>query len=199
MLPARSARPWLWVGAASAVVVVAGIALFNGRRSAAPRPAATASIEAARVPNGGSAPGAVEAAGRIRAVVQNADSARFFIDGRLVASGGREADVGSVAADRPHVLRVEADGWTPSERPFNVAAGGVVEMQVALTRHPAEPPAAIAGSAPSPPEHPVAPHASAPRPHASAPRSPSAPPPTGKAPRHRDGLVGDDIFDSPKK
>jgi hypothetical protein len=123
--------------------------------------------------------------GRARVVIKGADEARVLVDGRVVASGVREARVLDLAAGESHVLRVEAADRAPHERSFTVAAGAEAELEVALA--PATPPA-------------VEPHAAAP--HArrhDAPEtkaaSPTTPPSAPSKTRHRDGLVGDDIFD----
>jgi serine/threonine-protein kinase len=138
-------------------------------------------------------PAEAAAPARVRVVVQNADSARVLIDGHVVASGVREADVPNVEADRQHVLRVEAPGRQPNERRFTVAAGAVVELQVALdapAAAPAKPPAPAPKPAPAPPRPAAAGPARPPR-----PERPARPPATGAA-HQRDGLVGDDIFDT---
>jgi hypothetical protein len=129
-------------------------------------------------------------------LAQNAGSARFYIDDRLVASGAREADLPSVTPDRPHVLRVEADGLQPAERRFTVAAGGVVEIQLALTSAPkiGEPPAAPPPI--SPPAAAAATHAPG-HPGAARARSGAESHPAPARPaHHRDGLVGDEIFNN---
>ena len=130
------------------------------------------------------------AGGHVRVTAQNASNARFFIDDRLVASGAREADLPSVSPDRPHVLRVEADGLVPAERAFTVAAGGMVEIQMTLGSTPIKAPALVT---PAPAPLAKAPKGAPPaRPHPTPLTKPSTRPA-----RHRDGLVGDDIFDKP--
>jgi serine/threonine-protein kinase len=137
------------------------------------------------------------ATARVRVVVQNADSARVLIDGRVVASGVREADVPNVDADRPHVLRVEAPGRPAHERRFTVAAGAVVELQVALPAAPE--PAPAPAKPPAPSRAPSAARGATEHPH--RPEHPARPPaaPAAAPGRHRDGLVGEDIFESPGK
>jgi serine/threonine protein kinase len=195
LVPARVKRPWLWIAAASvAAAALVALSVRSRPHVATTRPPATSSSSSSSSSSGASAPVA-PGSGHIRVVAQNASSARFFIDGRLAASGGREADLPSVEADRPHILRVEADGMTPSERRFTVAAGGLVEIQIVLASSGA--PAATASK-------PVVPASAAPVrapavPHARAADQPPRPAPAAKSTRHRDGLVGDDIFDAPGK
>ena len=182
MLPARTRAPLVWFGGAGAVALAVVIFLVLARQPAQPEPGPVALADSASQP---AAPAAA-VTGHVRVVAQNASNARFFIDDRLVASGAREADLPSVTPDRPHLLRVESDGLTPAERPFTVAAGGVVEIQLTLGAAPIMAPAAPAGAAPP------SPSTSAARPKGS----PAAPPkPTSRPAHHRDGLVGDDIFD----
>src|SRR5206468_3116099 len=107
---------------AGAVAVAVALSLALARQPAATDPAASAVADSASPP----ALPPPSVTGHVRVTAQNASNARFFIDGRLVASGAREADLPSVTPDRPHLLRVEADGLTPAERSFTVAAGGMV-------------------------------------------------------------------------
>ena len=102
----------------------------------------------------------------------------------------REARVLDLAPGESHALRVEAVDRAPHERSFTVAAGAEAELEVSLA--PSTPPAVE--------PHPAAQHAkrhdapAAKVGQAGQPASPTPPPATSK-PRHRDGLVGDDIFD----
>ena len=113
----------------------------------------------------------------------------MLVDGKLVAAGVREARVLDLAPGESHALRVEAVDRTPHERVFTVAAGAEAELEVSL-----------APPAPAEPHIPPAASAGAPRRAVTTPwRRPGPPrrrlPPTTSKPRHRDGLVGDDIFD----
>jgi hypothetical protein len=113
--------------------------------------------------------------GSAHIVLENAAGARVLVDGKLVAAGAREVRIPRLTADQPHHLRVEGPGLAqPYERAFTVAAGAEVELAVA---------------APSPiPAGETRPHTT--RHRESAPSVPAASP----KPHHRDGLVGDDIF-----
>jgi serine/threonine-protein kinase len=187
MVPARSRLPIVWVGGAGAVALgVVLLLLVLARQPAATDPDRGATADSASVP----APAAAAATGHVRVTAQNANNARFFIDDRLVASGAREADLPSVTPDRPHVLRVEADGLTPAERSFTVAAGGVVEIQMTLGSAPVIKPAPPVAPVTGPPGANLA-HPTAPRTHVA----PATTRPVTKPAHHRDGLVGDDIFD----
>jgi len=121
-----------------------------------------------------------------------------LVDGKVVAAGVREASVPDLAPGVSHALRVEAADHAPHERAFTVGAGGEVELEVSLA----------ASGAPEPhlpPAHGPGDHArrhdnGAPRTSEKTPAtgkttSPTSPPPATSKPRHRDGLVGDDIFD----
>jgi hypothetical protein len=106
-----------------------------------------------------------------------------------VAAGAREALIPDVEPGRPHQLRVEAAGRPPVERTFVVAAGATVELAVE-TAPPAPPPPAGPASFARP-----APRPAAARPHPHEKPAAAPPGPAAAHPRHRDGLVGDDIFD----
>jgi hypothetical protein len=166
MTPARNSRPWLLAGGAAAVVLVVVLALVNARSGGGnavvpgPSPLAVPAVVVAPPPPG-----------HARVVVTDADGARIFVDGRLIASGVREAQLPGITPGQPHRLRIEVADRPVYERTFAVAAGADVELQVV-----------------------------------TAPPRPSTPPgkrratittaPTSTAkPHHRDGLVGDDIFD----
>jgi serine/threonine-protein kinase len=190
-LPNRDRRPLLIGGAVAAVVVVAGLALFTGRGGGKPvgppvevNPPVTAVASPA------------SAAGRIHVIVKGADSASVMVDGKLVAAGVREARVPDISPNQPHHLRVEAAGRPPFERAFTVTAGAEVDMDVTLgaaaaVKPPAPPPTV------APPAPPV--RQTTERAKKIPPASSTSPPPAGGSKsRHRDGLVGDDIFDSPK-
>ncbi|HET6149521.1 MAG TPA: serine/threonine-protein kinase [Polyangia bacterium] len=187
MHPARTRAPLLWIGGAGVAALVVFLFLVLARPSVQPEPSATALADSASMP-AAPAPAAAAGTGHVRVVAQNASNARFFIDDRLVASGAREADLPSVTPDRPHVLRVESDGLTPVERTFTVAAGGVVEIQMTLGSAP------IRAPTPTPPSAPAHQATQSSRTTGTASSSPR---PTAKPARHRDGLVGDDIFDKP--
>jgi hypothetical protein len=117
-------------------------------------------------------------------VVKDADSASVLVDGKVVATGVREARVPGVTPGQPHRLRVEAPGRPPFERTFTVAADAEVDLEAEVA--PAPLPGAHA------PAHPATERARHREPAATAPGEPGA-----RKPRHRDGLVGDDIFDAP--
>jgi hypothetical protein len=124
-------------------------------------------------------------------VVKGTDVARVLVDGKLVAAGVREARVLDLTPGEAHALRVEAVDRTPHERSFTVAAGAEAELEVSL----------LAPAATAPATPPAAPHAkrhdgSAKAGAAKAAEgAPAAPGASTSKPRHRDGLVGDDIFD----
>jgi hypothetical protein len=118
MVPARTRAPLVWIGGVGAVALAVVLFLVLARQPAHPDPGPAALTDSASQPAAPApAPAAAAATGHVRVVAQNASNARFFIDDRLVASGAREADLPSVTPDRPHLLRVEADGLTPAERP----------------------------------------------------------------------------------
>jgi hypothetical protein len=79
---------------------------------------------------------------------------------------------------------VEAPGRPPFERTFTVAADTEVELEAEVK--PAPVPAAHTPTRPGPE-----------RAHRREPASTAPAEPGARKPRHRDGLVGDDIFDSP--
>jgi hypothetical protein len=129
--------------------------------------------------------------GRAHVVVRGVDVARVLVDGRLVASGVHEARVLDLAPGESHALRVEAADRTPHERMFTVAAGAEAELEVALAP-PALPEARLPPRATGEHTHRRDPAVTA---KAGASTAPTTPPATTSKPRHRDGLVGDDIFD----
>jgi serine/threonine protein kinase len=183
-LPARDRRPWLWIGGAS-MAAVAAIALFAGSRREGTGPASAGRDAETTLSGAPPAP----AAGRVHIVVNGIDGARVLIDGKLVAEGVRETRVANLAAAQPHRLRVEAPDRTPHERVFTVAADAEAELAVDMAA-----PAAVAPTRAPPPS------AAADRTR-KRDRTVSAPPSTAPTPakaRHRDGLVGDDIFDAPR-
>ena len=93
-----------------------------------------------------------------------------------------------LAPGESHALRVEAVDRAPHERSFTVAAGAEAELEVSLA--PTAPPAVEPRPAA---QH--AKHHDAPAVKTGQPASPTTPPPAPSRTRHRDGLVGDDIFD----
>jgi hypothetical protein len=186
-LPARDRKPLMIGGAVAAVVLVAGLALVKGRMGGAP---VAPPVEVNPPVTGVVAP--VTAAGRIHVVVRGADSASVLVDGRLVAAGVREARVPDISPNQPHHLRVEAPGRPPFERSFTVTAGAEVDLDVTLQPAPAVKPPA------PPPAPPAAPAVRTERPKKTAPAAATSSPAAGSKSRHRDGLVGDDIFDAPK-
>jgi hypothetical protein len=112
-------------------------------------------------------------------VVKDADGASVLVDGKVVATGVREARVQNVTPGQPHQLRVEAPGRPPFERTFTVAADAEVDLEAAI--------------APLPAAHPA--HGGSERPRRHEPAAAPTESGAGKA-HHRDGLVGDDIFNS---
>ena len=127
--------------------------------------------------------------GRAHVVVKGVEVARVLVDGKLVAAGVREARVLDLAPGEPHALRVEAVDRTPHERVFTVAAGAEAELEVSLA-----PPAPAEPHIP-PPRAPGGQDAPSRTAVATPGTTPTTPPPTTSKARHRDGLVGDDIFD----
>ncbi len=179
-LPVRDRRPLYAVGALGVVGVVALVALTVGRSKTGTTPSTTTPTAVAVVP-APSRPVApfLPARGRAHVVIEGggAEGARVLVDGKVLAEGVREARLPDVAPGAPHVLRVESAGRPPIERTFDVAAGAEVELAVKL----AAPLGAHAGG------------------HHHEHDTTMTPVPVGHEKRHRDGLVGDDIFDSPKK
>ncbi len=196
LMPARTKLPWVWIGGGAAALVALVLISAYAREHARAdgKPSQQAVTEGLSAGAGAAAP--VGPTGHVRVLAQNASSARFFIDDRLVASGAREADLPNVAPDRPHVLRVEADGLQPAERRFTVAAGGVVEIQMALTSapkivEPAAPPATSPSAAAVAPAHAPG-RAGAARARSGAESHPAPARPA----HHRDGWVGDEILNT---
>jgi len=122
-----------------------------------------------------------------------------MVDGKLVASGVREARIPELAAGEPHQLRVEAAGQPAHERTFTVAAGA--EAEIAVTFSP--PPQVV----PAMDVRPAHGKRAGARTQGQGQGKEGAPPPgTSEATltpaaskkRHRDSLVGDDIFGGSK-
>jgi hypothetical protein len=196
MMPARTKLPWAWIGGgAAALVALVLISAYAREHARADRKPSPPAVTEGLGDVAGAAAAPVGPPGHVRVLAQNASSARFYIDDRLVASGAREADLPTVAPDRPHVLRVEADGLQPALRRFTVAAGGIVEIQLALSAAPkigethVEPPPASPATSPPPAHGPG--HIASPRARSGAESHPAPARPA----HHRDGLVGDEIFD----
>jgi serine/threonine-protein kinase len=180
--PARDRRPMMFIAAGAVAAVLAIVAVtVGGHRGGGPTAVAPAATPPPVPPPAAVAPPAAPA-GRVHVVVQNADSASVMVDGKLVAAGVREARVPNVTPGEPHRLRVEAPGRAAVERTFTVAADTEVELEAAF---PAPLPAA------------AEPHRAATERPRHKEAAPTSPPATGTTtrPRHRDGLVGDDIFD----
>jgi serine/threonine-protein kinase len=189
-LPAKDRRPLFVLAALGGAALVVVVALLVGRHPASVP--AVATVPVAPVPAVPApapvAPAPTPPSGRVHVVVKDADSASVMVDGKMVATGVREARVPGVTPGQPHRLRVEAPGYPPFERTFTVAADAEVELEAEL--RPASLPAA---HAPAHQAHPAT-EQRAPRrePASTAPAEAGA-----RKPRHRDGLVGDDIFDAP--
>ena len=184
--PARSRRPLLWVGAAGAGALVAVAIALGGRHGGGDKGALATVVDAQPPP--AASPTAIPKPmpGRAHVVVKGADDARVLVDGRVVASGVREARVLDLAPGQSHALRVEAVDRAPHERSFTVAAGAEAELEVSLA--PTTPPAVE--------PRPAVQHAKRHDAPASKAAPPTSPQPATSRTRHRDGLVGDDIFDS---
>ena len=175
--PARSRRPLLWVGAAAAGALVAVAVALGGRHGGGEKGALVTVVDAQPPPATTTANKPIS--GRAHIVVTGADDARVLVDGRVVASGVREARVLDLAPGESHALRVEAVDSAPHERSFTVAAGTEAELEVSLA--PTTPPAVE--------PHPAAAHASAttrPRPRPVSPPRPRRRPPRQK---HDTGTV----------
>ena len=167
--PARSRRPLLWVGAAAAGALVAVAVALGGRHGGGDKGALVTVVDAQPPPATTAANKPMP--GRAHVVVKGADDARVLrvlVDGRVVASGVREARVLDLAPGESHALRVEAVDRAPHERSFTVAAGTEAELEVSLA--PSTPPAVE--------PHPAARTRSAttrPRPRSVSPVSPPRP------------------------
>jgi serine/threonine-protein kinase len=180
-LPARDKKPLYAVGALAVAGVVALVAVVAGggqkKDAEAPvavaPPAPVAPAPVAAVPSTLAPP----TKGRAHVVVENAgaEGARVLLDGKTIADGVREARIPDVVPGAPHTLRVEAAGRPAVDRTFDVAAGAEVELAIQLA-----PPPSHGGK--------------------KRERDTSVTPPVPSGGKHhRDGLVGEDIFDSPKK
>ena len=198
MQPARNRRGMLVAAGVAATVVIGGVLVISRgtRHSGGNDRQSLVVVVDAQSPATTVAPKPVP--GRAHVVVRGVDVARVLVDGKVVAAGVREASVPDLAPGVSHALRVEAADHAPHERAFTVGAGGEVELEVSLA----------ASGAPEPhlpPAHGPGDHArrhdnGAPRTSEKTPAtgkttSPTSPPPATSKPRHRDGLVGDDIFD----
>ncbi len=181
MPPARDRKPlFVLAGLGVAVLVVGvGIAMGPHRGSQLPGPAPAP------------APAPSSAVGRAHVVIKGVDAASVLVDGKLIAAGVREARVPDVAPGELHHLRVEATGRPPFERTFTVAAAAEVDLEAEFSPAPTSPP-------PPPVEPRPAVRPAGERAHRREPAPTSPPPAAGTRPRHRDSLVGDDIFDLPR-
>jgi serine/threonine-protein kinase len=186
--PARQRRTALWAGAAGAGALVAVLLAVLGRHGGGDKGQGPLVVV-----SDGQAPSAAAPAkpmpGRAHVVVKGVDVARVLVDGKLIASGVREARVLDLAPGESHALRVEAVDREPHERAFTVAAGAEAELEVSLS-----PPAAAAPVDAHPAPSHVRRHEASGA-STTAKGAPTTPPPGASKPRHRDGLVGDDIFD----
>jgi serine/threonine-protein kinase len=186
MQPARSRRPLVLAGAGLAATLVVGAIVLGGRHGGVDKGPLVLVVDG-QAPSSAAVP-AKPVPGRAHVVVKGVDVARVLVDGKLVAAGVHEARILNLAPGEAHALRVEAVDRAPHERAFTVAAGAEAELEVSLAPPPAE-------------DHPpMPPHA---RRHdgpagvkAGQATTPTTPPPATSKTRHRDGLVGDDIFDS---
>jgi serine/threonine protein kinase len=198
-LPVRDRRPLYAIGALAVAGVVALVALTAGggktgntgntgnTGSTGSTPSTTTPVAVVPAPVAPRPP-VPPARGRAHVVIEGSgvQGARVLVDGKVLADGVREARLPDVAPGVPHVLRVEATGRSPVDRTFDVAAGAEVELAVKLAAPPGA--ARVGGHR---------------REHEATPTtttSTTTPPPSGGPDKHhRDGLVGEDIFDSPKK
>ena len=186
MQPARQRGPLLWVGAAAAVAAVVVVALMSGRKGGGDNLVMVTDAQSPPVV----APPA-PAPGRAHVVVAGVDGAKVMVDGKVVASGVREARIPELAAGEPHQLRVEAAGQPVHERTFTVAAGA--EAEIAVTFSPPPPVVPVVDTRPAHGKR------TAVRAKEAAPAtSEASPPPAASKKRHRDSLVGDDIFGGSK-
>ena len=182
MQPARSRGPMLWVGGVVAGGAIA-VAIVLGARHGGADKSALVTVADAQPP---SAAATKPLPGRAHVVVKGTDVARVLVDGKVVAAGVREARVMDLAPGESHALRVEAVDRVAHDQTFTVAAGAEAELEVSLVAPPAatEP-------------HPAVQHAKRRDPPAAAKTAPTTtPPPATSKPRHRDGLVGEDIFEN---
>jgi hypothetical protein len=182
--PARSRRPLLLAGGAAVATVIAAAILLGGRHGGGDKGSLVVVVDAQAPP---ATTGPVKPLpGRAHVVVKGVEIARVLVDGKLVAAGVREARVLDLAPGESHALRVEAVDRTPHERQFTVASGTEAELEVSLA--PPEPQA--------PAQPPKRSGAGKVQPAAKTPQSapPTTPPPATSKSRHRDSLVGDDIF-----
>ena len=189
MQPARNNRGLLVAGVAAGAVVI-GVAIFLGTRHGGNDRQSLVAVTDAQPP--GTAATSKPVPGRAHVVVKGVDVARVLVDGKVVVAGVHEATIPDLAPGVSHALRVEAADHAPHERAFTVAAGGEVELDVSLAAAGTPEPHLPAAHPPG--DHPRHHDTAAPKIPATA-RTPTTPPPATSKPRHRDGLVGDDIFD----
>jgi len=187
MQPARNKRGLLVAGAVAGVVVIGGAIVIGTRHSGGNDRQSLVLVVDAQPPATGLAPKL--APGRAHVVVKGVDVARVLVDGKVVAAGVREASIPDLEPGVSHALRVEAADHVPHERAFTVGAGGEVELEVSLVAPPEErpPPTRTPADLGGRHDRPVRIPAKT--------SSPTTPPPAASKPRHRDGLVGEDIFD----
>ena len=188
--PARNRRGVLVVAGVAAVVVVGGVLFLGTRHSGGNDRQSLVVVVDAQSPATTVAPKPVP--GRAHVVVKGVDVARVLVDGKVVAAGVREASIPDLAPGVSHALRVEAADRDPHERAFTVGAGGEVELEVSLAASGTPAPHLPPGRTPG--DHARRHDSGAPKISEKTP-SPTTPPPATSKPRHRDGLVGDDIFD----
>ena len=103
LMPARARLPWGSIGGGAAtlvaLVLISAYAREHGRSDRKPSQPAAVTEGLGDSAGAAAAPGGPP--GHVRVLAQNASSARFYIDDRLVASGAREADLPSVAPITP--------------------------------------------------------------------------------------------------
>ena len=175
-IPARDRRPLYILATLGGVALVAVVAVSAGRRREPAPPGTTPTPPPPTFPT---PPAPVP--GRLHLTIKDADAATVLVDGKLIATGVREARVPAISPGEPHHLRIESAGRPPFERTFTVAAGAEVELEAPL----GPPPTAEPAPRPSTER----------RHHREAASTPPPPSPATKT-HHRDGLVGDDIFNT---
>ena len=176
MTPARNRRPWLLIGGAGAVGAVVLLALVNARHGGNSLPP-EATPSRRRCPRRSRRP---PGPGRARVVVKDADGARVLVDGKVIATGVREAQVPDVTPGSPTSSASRFPGAPPSNEPSPSRRGPRWSCRSRPRR--TRPRRLVRPLAPEAPRAVVC----AARPRRRSPRHAKS--------RHRDSLVGDDIF-----